>query len=492
MSLPKLGEDDDSLSPEGLDFVRRALSMPLPGPKELLSITIPVPTEAAEKFLRLVPRENGFLWRSPSGEQFAGGGAAGEVTVTGADRFAKLSRAVPEFFARVAGVSFVGPPPPPVLVGGAAFAPGVPAIEPWEEFSEDAAFVLPRWGYRRLRASASLTLTVHREELGSAERIGRILEELRTLTRALEYESPTSLIERIDLANATVHHLPANDWRSYIEAIHEAIASGEYQKIVAARRCVIELRRMLEDTGFMARVFAAYPDCIHFAVRRDLSTFLGATPETLFRKRGLVLETHALAGTTRIKDDPSMMPSREVPGRVSGRSGSGEYAGMVAALQGSKKDLAEHALVVERICSELRPLTTRIEFAATPSTRQVRNLIHLQTPISGELRPETTVFDLLAALHPTPAVGGFPAREAAEWICQNEPLERGWYTGTVGWIDANGDGEIAVAIRCGVLTKSRAYVFAGAGIVAASDADAEYAETAGKMGPILRALGVLF
>ena len=225
----------------------------------------------------------------------------------------------------------------------------------------------------------------------------------------------------------------------------------------------------------MARVFAAYPDCTHFAVRRNRSTFLGATPETLFRKRGLSIETHALAGTTRINDDPRTESSRDV-----------------AALQGSQKDLDEHRLVVERICSELEPLTTRIDYSRTPSTRQVRNLIHLQTPISGALRPETRAFDLLAALHPTPAVGGFPAREAADWISRNEPLERGWYTGTVGWIDANGDSEMAVAIRCGVLTESRAYVFAGAGIVAASTAAAEYAETGGKMGPILRALGVLF
>lgn len=474
MRLPKLGDDDDCLSPEALDFLRDVLATPLPKSKEFLSITIPAPPEAAEKFLRLVPRENGFLWRSPGGEQLAGGGSAGQVTVGGPDRFAKLAKAVPEFFSTVHTVAFQGDPPPPVLVGGAAFAPGVPAIEPWEEFTEDA-FMLPRWGYRRLKSAASITLTVHRDELERRETSERIVDEARALTRAFEYESPTSLIERIDLANAKVHHLPAEDWNAYIAAIHAAIASGEYQKIVAARRCIIDLRRALEDTGFMARVFAAYPDCTHFAIRRDRSTFLGATPETLFRKRGLHIKTHALAGTTRIKDDPSTESSRDV-----------------AALQESKKDLDEHAHVVERICSELRPLTTKLVHADSPSTRQVRNLIHLQTPITGELRETTSAFDLLAALHPTPAVGGTPAREAAEWICQNEPLERGWYTGTVGWIDANGDSEICVAIRCGVLTRARAYIYAGAGVVSASTAAAEYAETGGKMGPILRALGVLF
>ena len=474
MSLPKLGEEDESLSLDAIAFLRRALTSSLPPSIELLSVTFPAPVEAAEKFLRLVPRENGFLWRSPSGEQFAGGGAAGQVTVGGADRFAKLGRDVPALFSRIAACSFEGPAPAPVLIGGAAFAPGVPPIEPWLEFTEDA-FVIPRWGYRRLRNHASITLTVPREELGSSERVERIVDEARTLTRAFEYESATSLIERIDLSKATVHHLPANDWNAYIEAIHAAIASGEYQKIVAARRCVIQLQRSLEDTGFMARVFAAYPDCTHFAIRRDRSTFLGATPETLFRKRGLHLETHALAGTTRINDDPRTESSRDV-----------------AALQGSEKDLEEHRLVVERMCSELEPLTTSLSYSHTPSTRQVRNLIHLQTPITGELKPETSAFHLLAALHPTPAMGGFPAREAAEWIARNEPLERGWYSGTVGWIDANGDGEIAVAIRCGVLTEERAYVFAGAGVVAASSPAAEYAETGGKMGPILRALGIFF
>jgi len=474
LRLPRIGDDDDVLTGDAIDFLRDALMAPLPAGKALLSVTMPAPVEAPEKFLRLVSRENGFLLRSPHGGHFAGGGAAGQITVGGPERFTTLARAVPEFFETIATASFEGPPPPPVVVGGAAFAPGVPPVEPWEEFTEDA-FTLPRWGYRRFGRTASVTLTVRRDELTSSEAIARILDEARTLTRAFEYDSPTSLIERIDLTRATVHHLPPEHWKEYIDAIHAAIASGEYEKIVAARRCVVELHRELEDTGFMARVFAAYPDCTHFAIRRDRSTFLGATPETLFRKRGLHVETHALAGTTRIADDPSAESSRDV-----------------AALQASRKDLDEHAVVVQRICSELRPLTTSIEHPPSPSTRQVRNLIHLQTPITGTLRETTSAFDLLAALHPTPAVGGFPAREAAEWICRNEPLERGWYTGTVGWIDASGDSEFAVAIRCGVLTGSRAYVFAGAGVVAASTAAAEYAETAGKMGPILRALGVLF
>lgn len=474
MTLPRLGDEDESISTEVLTFLEGALHSSLPAGKDLLSITIPAPTEAAEKFLRLVNKESGFLWRSPGSHQFAGGESAAEVAVSGDDRFAQLSERVPKMFERVTHVAFDGAPPPTVLVGGAAFAPGVPSYPPWCEFTQDV-FTLPKWGYRRCQGRAMLTLTVRREELGDRAAVDGLIEETRTLMRALDYESATSLIERFDIPRSAVHHLPAEDWRAYIDAIHAAIRSGGFQKIVAARQCVVELKRPVEDTGFMARVFAAYPDCTHFAFRRGESTFLGATPETLFKKRGLELETHALAGTTRVKDDPSEDSSRHIAG-----------------LRKSQKDLAEHALVVQRICEELWPLSQKIRYSSSPKTRQVRNLIHLQTPISSTLRETTSVFDLLAALHPTPAVGGFPAREAAEWIRQNEPLERGWYTGTLGWMDSEGNAEFCVAIRCGVLTPKRAYIFAGAGVVAASDADAEYAETAGKMAPVLRALGVTF
>lgn len=472
MTLPKLGDDDDALAPEVFEFLRHELSRPLPPGKSLRSITIPAPKEAAEKFLRLVPREGGFLWRAFGRDQFAGGGVAGRVTVGGPERFQTLSREVPRFFESIDCVAFENQPPLPLLVGGAAFAHSPPELEPWEEFTEDA-FILPRWGFRRQGPYSAMTLSVGPEEIGDPVSIDFLIDEARSLTNAFEYETATSLIERIDLAHAVVRHMSSEDWHAYIGAIHDAIRSGDYQKIVAARRCVVELNRKLEDTSFMARIFAAYPDCTHFAIRRDKSTFLGATPETLFRKRGLQLETEALAGTTRITDDPNTESSRDV-----------------AMLQSSPKDLAEHRLVVERIASELEPMTSSVEYSKTPSSRQVRNLIHLRTPISATLREGITVFDLLSALHPTPAVGGTPAREAAEWICRNEPMERGWYTGVVGWIDAAGDGEFAVSIRCGVLTQERAYIYAGAGIVAASDPAAEYAETAGKMGPVLRALGV--
>lgn len=472
MRLPRLGEDDDSLSVEVLAYLRQALSLPLQAEHDLLSVTIPVPSEASEKFLRLVPRDMGFLWKSPGSSQLAGGGAVATVAVGGRDRIDQLAHLTPKLFARIESRAYESIPPTPVIVGGCAFAHEVPSFAPWEEFTADT-FVLPRWGYRRQGSAATLTLSLTRDELEDGQTVERFIEETRALTRALDYESATSLIERIDIPRSAVHHVSQSDWASYIDEIHAAIGEGSLQKIVAARRCIVDLHRPIEDTGFMARVFAAYPECTHFAIRREKSTFLGATPETLFRKKGNSLSTHALAGTIKVNDDPRFDSSRDI-----------------AALQSSAKDQVEHSIVVKMICRDLWQLSKRIKHAPAPETRQVRHLIHLHTPITAELRDETTVFDLLATLHPTPAVGGFPARESAEWIRTNEPLERGWYTGVVGWIDAAGDGEFAVAIRCGVLEEKRATIFAGAGVVAASTAAAEYAETAAKMTPVLRALGV--
>lgn len=469
--LPRLFEDDEDASEEELAFLRHALTDPLPPGCDVLSVTIRAPSEALEKFLRLVPRSMGFLWHANE-VRIAGGGQAVAIEASGEDRLPILREAAAKLWTRLHVRSPEGVDVKPVLFGGIAFVPGVAPLEPWSEFAKDS-FTLARWTYRRVGADAFLSIAVREEERRDPGRVDAFLAEAQRLLRALETEAATSLIQRPDIPASAVHHISYGDWHAYMEAVLSAIRSGQYQKIVAARRCVVDLDFPLEDTGFMARLFAAYPDCTHFAVRRDHSTFLGATPETLFRKRGNSVATHALAGTSRVSDEPGSDSSLES-----------------AALKRSMKDLGEHALVVRLICEALKPISKRIKYSSAPQVRQVRNLVHLQTPISAELRPETHVFDLLSAFHPTPAVGGFPAREAAEWIKMNEPLERGWYTGTLGWFDAEGNAEFAVAIRCGVMTKTKAYIFAGAGIVEKSDPESEYRETAAKMFPILRALGV--
>jgi isochorismate synthase EntC len=157
-------------------------------------------------------------------------------------------------------------------------------------------------------------------------------------------------------------------------------------------------------------------------------------------------------------------------------------------MMASSKEREEHQLVVRAILKALEPFCDSLRSASEPSVRELPNLLHMQTPIEGRLREPTHILSLVQALHPTPAVGGVPTNEAIRWIVEHEALARGWYSAPVGWTDASGDGEFVVALRSGLLRDGKAWVYAGAGIMADSDPDAEYAETELKMQALLGAL----
>ena len=157
-------------------------------------------------------------------------------------------------------------------------------------------------------------------------------------------------------------------------------------------------------------------------------------------------------------------------------------------MMASSKEREEHQLVVQAILKALEPFCDSLRSAPEPSVRELPNVLHMQTPIEGHLRDSTHILSLVQALHPTPAVGGVPTNEAIQWIVEHEALARGWYSAPVGWTDAAGDGEFVVALRSGLLRDGKAWVYAGAGIMADSDPDAEYAETELKMQALLGAL----
>jgi isochorismate synthase len=193
--------------------------------------------------------------------------------------------------------------------------------------------------------------------------------------------------------------------------------------------------------------------------------FLGATPETLLRKQGLALHSEALAGSAQAQD-----------------------AEAERALLSSSKDREEHRVVVQAIAEALGPLCDEIEFEDEPGIRRLRHLLHLHTPITAELSTSCHVLDLVARLHPTPAVGGAPTHWAVRWIAEHESVPRGWYAGPIGWFNAAGDGEFDVALRSGVIHGQEANLYAGAGIVAGSDAQHERAETELKLASLWDAL----
>lgn len=346
----------------------------------------------------------------------------------------------------------------PRLYGGLAFAPGERHWPPWSSFG-DGRFVLPRWSSGHDGERGFLRLCLAPDDDGAAA-----MQEFDAI-RAAMATPPAPARDLQGAARVEVEEPSPDRWARYVHQILQAVDQGAVEKVVAARRTILSVAGRPPPTAVLAALCAEHPGCTPFLFRSAGASFLGATPELLVRRAGGEIRTEALAGTA---------PRTE--------------AGAEALLR-SEKDRAEHALVVREILAALRPLCEELRAADAPALRPLRDMLHLHTPIRGRLRGDTHVLDLVAALHPTPAVGGVPRAQAWRIIAAHEPQGRGWFAGPIGWIDGHGDGTFAVALRAGVLLDRRAYLYAGAGIVRGSDPASEYQETALKQRALLRALG---
>ncbi|MBK1783170.1 isochorismate synthase [Prauserella sp. ASG 168] len=258
-----------------------------------------------------------------------------------------------------------------------------------------------------------------------------------------------------------------------VSALVGRIADTPLRKAVLARMLELDFAEPVAAERIVANLLRENTSGYTFAVGLpDGATLLGASPELLLAKRGARVSSHPLAGSARRSADPVV--DKE----------NGE------ALAASAKNRDEHALVTEAVVEALRPFCRTLHVPPEPMLVATPTMWHLGTPITGELRdPGTTALRLAAALHPTPAVCGTPRALARQVLGELEPFDRGYYAGTVGWVDRNGDGEWAVSIRCGELAGTRMRLYAGGGIVAASDPLAEVDETSAKFQTLLRAMG---
>jgi len=239
------------------------------------------------------------------------------------------------------------------------------------------------------------------------------------------------------------------------------------EKVVLSRQVVVEANRPIRAATVATRLRSLYPSCMVFSI----DGFVGASPELLVSRRGNDVWSLPLAGTIPRSGDP------EVDRRLA------------ADLLGSAKERQEHALVVDEVADRLRPLCVSLSVPPVPDIVPLRNVSHLGTRICGQLRAEApSALDLALLLHPTPAVAGMPTTEALAFLADVEAGDRGRYAGPVGWVDARGDGDWAVAIRCAELDGHRARLYAGAGVVADSNPAAELAETQLKFQALLAAV----
>ncbi|MFP2924913.1 isochorismate synthase DhbC [Pyxidicoccus sp. 3LG] len=278
---------------------------------------------------------------------------------------------------------------------------------------------------------------------------------------------------------------PVPEPAAYLDGVAQALTlmrSGPLRKVVLSRSLHLDAASPIDLQQLLCNLAWRNPSGYTFAVdlpaRADVPgesrrTLIGASPELLVSRSGLQVVANPLAGSAARSPDPLEDQAR------------------AAALLASAKDLHEHAVVIDAVAEALRPFCKTLDVPAGPSLVSTATMWHLSSRISGELAdPSISSLTLAAALHPTPAVCGYPTRLAHEAIDSIEPFERGYYTGAVGWSDANGDGQWAVTIRCAEADERTLWLFAGAGIVVGSTPESELAETEAKFRTMLQAMGL--
>jgi menaquinone-specific isochorismate synthase len=261
-------------------------------------------------------------------------------------------------------------------------------------------------------------------------------------------------------------------FKASVEKAVAAITDGGLEKVVLARDLVGTLSADFDIRASLNKLANRFPTCWIYSV----DGLFGASPELLVRVAHGQVSARVLAGTAGRGTDP------EVDKAIS------------AALAASAKNTTEHAFAVDSLVQTLSPFCEHVDADPKPFSLALPNLWHLASDVHGVLREEASVLDLAAALHPTAAVAGTPRLEAQELLAELEPFDRGRYAGPVGWIGADGDGEWAIALRGAQIQPADASglrsirAFAGCGIVAGSEPEAELAETELKFSPIREAL----
>lgn len=260
---------------------------------------------------------------------------------------------------------------------------------------------------------------------------------------------------------------PPADWCASVAEATARMATTDLHKAVLAREVAIEADAPLDRVTILQRLQRTYPGCMITSIQG----MVGASPELLVSRVGDIVRSHPMAGTTPRGGDPTA------------------DARLAAQLLASAKDRHEHQLTIDMVHDTLLPWCSYLDAEAEPSVVPVANVQHLASLVEGRLStPAPSVLELMAALHPTPAVCGVPRDLALATIADLEHLDRGRYAGPVGWVDGAGNGRWAVGLRCAEISGNRARLFAGNGIVADSDPATELAETRAKFQALLGAI----
>ncbi len=440
------------------------------GRPQLVSISVAVdhldPLAVLESIFE--PTELHFYAERPAqGFAVAGAEAVVEFTASGPGRFAAARDRIAQVLADTIAVgpldeSFAGPH----FFFASSFAPEVPADAPFPALR----FFVPRWQVARMGDGTVAVANLLISAEAPVDLIAAKVWKAHAKFRAFDYRSARRK-DRPSAPKQVEEIGGAGAYQQAVESALQEIARGDYRKVVLARAKRLTTSEEFHPLGVLNHLRQHYPACYAFSIANGRGqSFIGATPERLVRVAEGRMHTEALAGSA-----------------PRGESAS-EDAAHARALLASEKDLREHHLVLESIARRVADLGLKLEHAVQPRVLGLANVQHLHLPISATLPEGVHILDLVARLHPTPAVGGTPRDPAVAAIPRLEPFSRGLYAGPQGWVDHRGGGEFFVGIRSALVDGRTATVYAGAGIVAGSSPEKEFAETDLKFKALIEAL----
>lgn len=440
------------------------------GRPQLVSISLAVnhldPLAVLESIFE--PTELHFYAERPAqGFAVAGAEVVLEFSAAGPERFTQARDRIARILADTIAVGPLDEPfAGPHFFFANSFAHEAPADAPFPALR----FFVPRWQVARMGdatvAVANLLITVD----APIDLIAAKVWKAHGKFGAFDYRSA----KRKDRPSAPKQAEEIGGEGSYQRAVAQAlgeIGRGDYRKVVLARARRLTTPEEFHPLGVLNHLRQRFPSCYAFSIANGRGqSFIGASPERLVRVAEGRMHTEALAGSA-----------------PRGESAS-EDAAHARDLLASEKDQREHRLVVESIARRVADLGLKLEHAAAPRVLGLANVQHLHLPISAALPPAVHILDLVSRLQPTPAVGGTPREPAVAAIARLESFARGLYAGAHGWVDHRGGGEFFVGIRSALVDGRSATVYAGAGIVAGSSPEKEFAETELKFKALTEAL----
>lgn len=355
----------------------------------------------------------------------------------------------------------------PILFGGFSFDPLNEVQDEWGSLSQSNFYLAT---FQLVMQNEKNYVSVHyisnsKERNAEFERLVKERDELIHAAQVKEVRQYEKPVVRDYVEPFKEEYLKS------IDVVTSQIKAGLAEKVVIARSLALQFEESVSSTQVLSQVKNEQPESYLFGLEGKDFLFFGASPERLVRVEDGKGYSSCVAGSIR-------------------RGKTAEEDELLGdTLLNDEKNRGEHHYVVEMITETFEQSCTGVTVPDGPKLLKIRDIQHLFTPVEGQLKEGATILQLVKSLHPTPALGGVPREAALEMIRRYEPMNRGLYAAPIGWVDAAGNGEFAVAIRSALLKDERAYLYAGGGIVGDSEATSEYEETLVKFRPMLRALG---